>query len=355
VLLKVLVTISLFFIFSFSNAQTLGGNSVFNFLRLPNTPQLTALGGINVSQVSDDVGMAFNNPALLQASMHSQLNAVFNDFYSNSKVLHLSLGYRNDKLKTNFAWGLNYFGYGNTTQTDAAGNILGNFRPVDWVMQVSASRRYLEKWDYGLTIKYISSDYGQYSSNGVAMDMGVLFNDTANGFSASMLAKNMGFQLKKYDGTDPDDLPFDLQIGISKRLAKAPFGFSLTGQRLHRFNIRYDDTTFNNANGFPNSPGKKFSVGKILDHLVFAAGIYVGDRVEVYTGYNFLRRRELSIGNSLNGLNGFSVGAGVRLGKMQVKYARSYYQSNTAYNQFGLNIKLNEYFGMGKFGERIGW
>jgi hypothetical protein len=222
-------------------------------------------------------------------------------------------------------------------------------------MQVSASRKYLEKWDYGLTLKYISSDYGQYSSNAVAVDMGVLFNDTLNGFSASLLAKNMGFQLKKYDGTEPGDLPFDLQVGISKRLAKAPFGFSLTGQRLHRFNIRYDDTTFNNMNGFPNSPGKKFSVGKVLDHLVLAAGIYIGDRVEIYTGYNFLRRRELSIGNSLNGLNGFSVGAGARLGKLQVKYARSYYQSNTAYNQFGLNIKLNEYFGLGKFGERIGW
>ena len=26
-----------------------------------------------------------------------------------------------------------------------------------------------------------------------------------------------------------------------------------------------------------------------------------------------------------------------------------------AYNQFGLNMTLNQYFGLGKFGERIGW
>ena len=66
----------------FLQAQTLGGGSVFNFLKVPNAPQLSALGGINISQQSNDVGLAFNNPALLSRKMHSQMNAVFNDFYS---------------------------------------------------------------------------------------------------------------------------------------------------------------------------------------------------------------------------------------------------------------------------------
>ena len=338
-----------------ASSQTLGGNAVFNFLRLPNTPQLTALGGVNTSHGSNDVGLAFNNPALLDARMHTQLNAVFNHFYSGISVYHLSMGYRNEKLKTNFLWGLNYFSYGSTTETDASGHILGNFRPTDWVMQVSASRSYLQKWNYGATLKFISSNYGQYSSNGMAMDAGVLFRDTARLFSASILAKNIGAQLKKYEGTEADDLPFDLQIGISKRLEKAPLGFSLTGQRIHRFNIRYDDTTFNNENGYPNASVKKFNIGKLIDHLVLGATIYFGDRVEFNAGYNFLRRRELNIGKEGNGLNGFSLGAGVMLGKIHIRYARSHYQGNSAYNQFGLNLKLNEYFGLGKFGEKIGW
>src|SRR5688572_643051 len=76
-----------------ASAQSLGGNSIFNFLKLPNTPQLVALGGINVSQPSNDIGLVFNNPALLKPVMHSQMNAVFNDFYSNIKTYHVSLGY----------------------------------------------------------------------------------------------------------------------------------------------------------------------------------------------------------------------------------------------------------------------
>ncbi|MGB3155275.1 MAG: type IX secretion system protein PorQ [Chitinophagaceae bacterium] len=349
------LTIVLLGLFHFSSAQTLGGSSVFNFLRLSNTPQLTALGGVNVSQNSNDIGLAFNNPAQLMPSMHAQMNAVFNNFYGGISVYHLSVGYHHLKLNTNFSWGLNYFNYGSTPETDASGNILGKFRPVDWVMQVSASRSYLEKWNYGATLKFINSQYGQYRSNGLAMDVGVLFRDSSKLFSASAVVKNLGFQLKKYSGTESDELPFDLQIGLTKRLEHAPLSFSLTAQRIHRFDINYNDQTFNNENGFTNGNTRKFSFDKLLNHFVLATVVYVGERVELMAGYNFLRRKELSIGNAGNGLSGFSLGAGVLFGKLQVRYARAYYQNGMANNQLGLNMKLNEYFGLGKLGEKIGW
>jgi hypothetical protein len=338
-----------------SLAQTLGGSSVFNFLRLPNTPQLSAMGGVNTSYISNDVGLAFNNPALLTRDMHSQMNAVFNGFYNGVTAYHLSLGYYHPRLDTRFLWGLNFLRYGSMYETDAAGNILGRFSPTDWVMQVSASRSYMEKWDYGATLKFIVSDYGQYNSSGIAVDAGLLYKDTANLFSASLLVKNMGFQVKQYDGTDPADLPFDLQLGISKRLENSPFGFSLTAHHLHQFDIRYNDEAFNEANGQENQNGKDFTFDKLFRHFVMAANIYIGDKVEIAAGYNYLRRKELNIGNTGNGLNGFSLGVSLVLDKLQVRYARSHYQSNIAYNQLGLNMTLNKYFGLGKFGQRINW
>jgi hypothetical protein len=340
---------------NYLQAQTLGGNSVFNFLKLPATPQLTALGGINTSHISNDVGLAFNNPALLKPSMHSQLNAVFNGFYNGISAYHLSLGYHHEKLKTNFGWGIHFINYGSLQATDASGNIYGRFHPVDWVMQVSTSRAYLEKWNYGATLKFISSNYGQFRSNGIAMDVGLLYHDTTSLFSASLLAKNMGTQLKAYDGTDPDDLPFDLQIGVSKRLENSPFGFSLTAHHLHQFDIRYNDSDFNGANGFDNGSDKKFTFDKLFRHVVLATNIYLGDKVELTAGYNYLRRKELNIGSTGNGLNGFSMGAALILSKLQVRIARSQYQRNTAYTQFGLSMPLNQYMSLGKFGKKIGW
>lgn len=353
--MRLSLVISLLFAITQVPAQTIGGNTVFNFLKLPATPQLTALGGVNTSQVSNDIGLAFNNPALLRREMHTQMNAVFNSLYDGISSYNLSLGYHHQKINTNFLWGLSYINYGSIQQTDASGNLLGQFKPTDWVMQLSASRGYLEKWNYGATVKFINSNYGQYRSNGIAVDAGLLYHDTAKLFSASFVAKNMGTQLKKYDGTDPDDLPFDMQFGVTKRLENSPFGFSFTAHHLHRFDIRYNDAGFNAGNDFNNDSTKKFTLDKLFRHFVLATTIYLGDKVEVAAGYNYLRRKELNIENAGNGLTGFSLGVALLLNKLQVRYARSHYQNNTAYNQFGLNITLNQYFGLGKFGERIGW
>ena len=353
--LKIIKVIPVLFSSVVINAQTLGGSSVFNFLKLSHSPQLTALGGVNVSQTSNDIGLAFNNPALLRPSMHTQMNAVFNRFYADIQSYHLSLGFYNEKIQTNFLYGIYFFNYGSITQTDAAGNVLGNLRPRDYVMQVSAGRQYLQKWNYGATFKFINSNYGEFKSNGIAIDVGVLFSDSSKQFTASILAKNMGMQLKKYIGSAPEDLPFDLQVGISKKLEKAPFGFSITAHHLHRLDIRYNDTTFNNENDFGGDNNKKFSLDKIFRHFVFATQVYAGKYIEVTAAYNHLRRKELNIGNSGNGTNGFSLGFAALLNKLQVRYATSWYQNNTSYHQFGINMKLNEYFGLGKFGERIGW
>ena len=331
-------------------AQVLGGNAAFNFLKYSATPQLTALGGVNVSQVNGDPGLAFYNPALLKPTMHTRMNAVFNDHYGGVSVYHLSMAYDLPSIRTSFQWGMNYFNYGKIRETDPSGNEMGEWRPIDWMMQVSAARAYLGKWNYGASLKFFQSDYGQYRSNGVAVDFGILFSDTAHGFSAAALVQHLGTQFRRY-GDLQEDLPFDLQLGLSKRLAKAPFGFSLTAQRLNRFDITYNDTAFNNENGFR----ERFGIDELFRHLVLAATVYIGDRVEIYGGYNFLRRRELSVGAGGNGLHGFSTGLSVFLGKLSLQYARAYYQPGSALNQLGLNLKMNEHFGLGKFGERIGW
>ncbi len=336
-------------------AQTLGGNAVFNFLRLPPAPQLTALGGINVSKTSDDLGLALNNPALLRPSMHTQMTAVFNTMYDGINAYTLALGYHHQKSQTSFSWGLNYIDYGDIPQADASGNLLGRFRPTDWVMQLSASRSYLQKWRYGGSLIFIWSNYGEYRSNGIAVDVGVLYDDTAKGVSISLLAKNMGTQLRRYDGTEPDDLPFDLQVGITRKLLRSPFSFSFTAHHLHRFDMRYNDELFDAGNDADSAGSSKFTIDKLFRHFVFATSISLGDNVEIDAGFNYLRRKELNIANSGNGLTGFSMGVSLLLSKLQVRYARAHYQNNTAYNQFGLNMTLNKYFGLKKFGERIGW
>jgi hypothetical protein len=326
-------------IFCFSNlqAQTLGGNAVFNFLSQPNTAQLSALGGVNISTIGNDVGMSFHNPALLRDGMHQQVNTSFNSFVAGIRNFSLTTAYHLEEARTNIAIGANYFDYGTLTQTDASGNILGSFHPADYVVQVMASRKYHERFQYGVTMKYINSNYGQYRSSGLAFDVGLAYYDTANQLQVSVAVKNMGTQLTTYDGSNrKEELPFDLQAGITKRLENAPFQFSLTAHHLQKFNTYYNDTAFNASEG-ESGGNNNHTLDKIFSHLVLSAQIFLNEKLEITTGFNFQRRQDLNAYNVTSGLNGFSFGAGVLLKKLHIRYATGFYQSNL-FHQLSLNL-----------------
>lgn len=304
---------------------------------------ITAAGGLQTSYRPAEVGVTANNPALLHPGLSSQLNASFNAFLAGAKAYSLAGAWHTAELNTTFGGSVHYLNYGSLPATDAAGNISGEFRPVDYAVQLSAARKYEEKWTYGGSVKFIQSSYQQFRSAAVAMDVGILFFDSAKNFSASLLVKNMGVQLKTY-ANEKEDLPFDLQVGFTKRLAKAPFAFSVTAHHLHRFNLAYNDTTFANENGF-TSPA---AFDRFFNHFVLATHVFLGNHLEATFGYNHLRRQELSVQNAANGLAGFSAGLRIRFKKIQVLYGRATYQRGVSYNHIGITAQLNQLTGLGK-------
>ncbi|MES2332211.1 MAG: type IX secretion system protein PorQ [Bacteroidota bacterium] len=319
------------------HSQTLGGNAVFNFLSHPNTAQLSALGGVNISTIGNDVGMSYQNPSLLRDGMHQQVNTSFNSFVAGIRNFSLTTAYHLEEAKTNIAIGANYFDYGNLTQTDASGNILGSFHPADYAVQVMASKQYHERFHYGITMKYIHSNYGQYRSSGLAFDVGLSYYDSSNQLQVSVVVKNMGTQLSTYDGSSrKEELPFDLQAGITKRLENAPFQFSLTAHHLQKFNTYYNDTAFRASEGESGYAGSN-TLDKIFSHLVLSAQIFVNEKLEITSGFNFQRRQDLNAYNVTSGLNGFSFGAGLLLKKLHIRYATGFYQSNM-FHQLSLNL-----------------
>lgn len=317
--------------------QTLGGNAVFSFLQQPNCALQSALGGINVSAITNDVGMAFQNPALLRDGMDKQLGTSYNAFLAGIRNYSATHAWHLANAHTNLAIGANFFDYGAIPQTDAAGNILGSFRPVDYVVQAMASRTYHERFRYGMTMKYIQSAYGQYRASGLAFDVGVAYYDSVNRFQASVVVKHMGTQLATYDGSGrKEELPFDLQAGITQRLEHAPFQFSLTVHHLQRFNIYYNDTSFRAAEGELGYGGAT-TLQKIFSHIVLSAQVYLHEKLELDFGYNFQRRQDLNAYNLSSGLNGFTMGASVLLNKLHIRYATGVYQKNL-FHQLSLNL-----------------
>ncbi len=332
---RVLFVIVLVYSNSVCNSQTLGGNAVFNFLSQPNTAQLSALGGVNISSIGTDVGMAFHNPALLRNEMHHQINTSFNAFLAGINQYGVTTAFHLTNKNLNLGIGVQYLNYGTLVQTDASGNILGNFRPNDYNVQVMLSKQYNEHFWIGATAKYIQSNYGMFRSNAIAMDIGLLYFDKQQEIQTSIVVKNLGTQLATYSNATKEELPFDVQAGISKRLKNAPLQFSLTAHSLQRLNIYYNDTSFNASEG-GSSPG---GLQQFFAHLILSTQVYVSDHLELNFGYNFLRRQDLNVYGTTSGLNGFTMGTGILIKKLQIRYGTGFYQRNM-FHQFSLNFNL---------------
>jgi len=334
---RIFIVIVLVYISTVCYSQTLGGNAVFNFLSQPNTAQLSALGGVNISSIGNDVGMAFHNPALLRNEMHQQVNTSFNSFLAGINQYGATAAFHIANKNLNLGVGVQYLNYGTLVQADASGNVLGNFRPNDYVVQMMVSKKYNENFWIGATAKYIQSNYGMFRSNALAMDIGLLYFNKEHEIQASLLVKNLGTQLATYNNDGrKEELPFDVQAGISKKLKKAPLQFSLTAHNLQRLNIYYNDTTFSASEGGANAEGLQ----KVFAHLVLSTQVYLSENIELNFGYNFLRRQDLNVSGTTSGLNGFTLGTGILIKKLQIRYGTGFYQRNM-FHQISLNFNIN--------------
>jgi hypothetical protein len=349
----------LIFLSATVNAQVTGGQHVFEFLSLPQSPHISALGGDNVANPAPDVSLALQNPALMRPVLHNQISLAYNNYYAGISIANLAYGYHVAKLNTSFILGIQYINYGSFDATDNVGNVIGNFRATDFSVSLGASHAYGERWRYGAAIKLAYSSLADKVAAGLLADVGITYTDTANLIIAGATAKNMGFMMQHYAGSTTEPLPFDLQLGISKRFAHLPLRVMATLHHLYEWDVRYNnpaDIESSSLLGAPDSStaSKSYFADKLFRHFIFGAELSLGQRITLGISYNHLHRGELAIKDK-QGLAGFSFGAGIDLGKFQIHYARSYYHIVGAYNEFGLNMSLGRLTGIGHATERLGW
>jgi hypothetical protein len=342
-----------------ATAQVVGGQYAFEFMRMSNSPHVSALGGLSVADPDNDISLALQNPAMMRPGLHNELQLNYNGYYADTRVTNLQYGYHAEKINTSFAFGLQYLNYGSFTQTDNIGNVTGTFSGTDYVLNLAASRAYGEHWRYGATIKMASSRLGAYTASAGAVDVGINYFDTASMWDIGVVAKNMGVMIDKYTDQNPTEpIPFDLQIGASKRFKHVPLRLFTTIHHLYEWDVRYDDPALSNTSVLgttdSNAKSKSYFGDKLFRHFIFGAELTLGKRIVLTGSYNFLRRKELGL-ESTPGITGFAFGVGVNLTKFQVHYGRSYYYAGGAYNEIGLTLALSKLFGLGEAGEHINW
>ena len=193
---------------------------------------------------------------------------------------------------------------------DEAVKELDKFSASDLAFNVTYSHDINEYLRGGITVKFLHSKYETFSANAIAADLGVNYYNPDHEVSASIVAKHLGGQIKKFnDKKDP--LPWDIQLGVSKTFTGLPLRLSLTAYGLTKWKSPY--LTPQDKNNPRSNLIEKESFGSnLLRHLVFGVEILPKDNIYLALGYNYRTRTDMSTYNR-NFLSGFSIGAGLRV------------------------------------------
>ncbi len=338
-----LITVFLLLLCQVAMAQK-GGESTYSFLGLANAARVASLGGEVVSLRDDDINMVFHNPALLSPGMHNNLSLNYVNYFAGVNYGYASYAYSAGDIG-NFGAGMHYVNYGTFDRTDELGNIQGTFKASEYALNLFYSRSILDSaLTLGANLKPIFSSLEQYTSFGLALDLGASYYLSNSLTSFGLVFKNMGTQITSYTGTR-EHLPFEIQAGITQGLAHAPFRFSLTFQHLERWDLSYttedDDTSF--SSGDNQQSGFDTFADNLMRHVVLGTEFLIGKNFHVDLGYNYKRRKEMSV-NARPGMVGFSAGFGFRVSKFHFSFGRASYHLAGGTSHFSLTTNLSEFY-----------
>lgn len=279
----------------------------YNFLRLPVSAHAAALGGDNISIIEDDESMIFNNPALLPSVSDKTINLNYMNYMSGANTASASFN-RIIKERASVAASAQFIDYGKMKETDENNIQTGEFSAKDISIAGYFSYMLTDRLAGGITAKFITSYIGDYNSIAMGVDLGLNYYDPEKEWSVSLVAKNLGGQMKAYDD-QYDRMPIDIQLGASKRFAHMPFRISATLVDLNHLDYKF------------------------INHLVAGVDIIISPTIWVGAGYNFRRANEMKIteadGESSHGA-GLSFGAGINLDRFKLNLAYGKYHVSSS-------------------------
>lgn len=275
------------------------GDTGYQFLRIPTSAHSAALGGNNVSAIEDDATLMFANPALLPNVSDKTLNLNYTSYIASTNKLSASFAKASGE-RGSWAVGAMLLNYGDMVETNENFEELGEFSAKDINIQGGYSYLFSDRWAGGVQAKVLMSDYGEYSSVALGVDLGLNYYDGEHGWSVGLVAQNLGGQVDAlYEKTE--SLPCNVVVGVSKQLANAPLRLSWT----------FDELT-------------DWDEKKPINHMSFGLDFFPSNTTWLAVGYNPRRANEMKVADSSKWA-GFSIGAGLGIKKFKVGLAYGKY------------------------------
>jgi hypothetical protein len=319
----------------------IGGESTYDFLNLTNSARMAALGGNQVA-INDslDLNVSYNNPSLLKPDMRNQLAINYVDYFAGVNYGYAAYSF-GTPLPGNFAVGMHYINYGKFIEALSTGEKTGaSFNAAEYALNIIWSNKY-KQFTYGINLKPILSSFESYQSIGFAADLGISHFSKNQNTVIALVARNIGTQITTYyDGAEKESIPFDLQVGISQKLAHAPIRLAATMQHLQKWDLAkpIEDNTGTSTVYTEDKFTKKF-----MRHLLLGIELLPSPNFTLRAGYNYQLRQEMKLDAKMSTV-GFSWGFGFRISRFAISYGSARYHLAGSSNLISVAINLNDGF-----------
>ncbi len=319
----------------------IGGDNTYEFLNLTTSARVLALGNVLVNTVDNDINLAHQLPSLNHSGMNNQLSANFTNYYAGVKFGSLLYGLPHKKLG-NITLGLQYLNYGEFTRTDEYGNTIGSFSAGEYAAYASTAVHFDSVLHVGGALKAVYSNFDSYNSFGLLTDLSATYTLKEGRMMASVLMKNLGYQVKSYAGTR-EPMPFELLVGVSTKLEHAPLRWSITWAHLEKWDLSYQEATVD-IDPFTNEAiSSSYSFrDKFVSHLHLGAELLFSKNFNVRLGYNFRRRQELALELYKHNV-GMSWGFTMRISKFHFNYSRAALHATGPMHTFSITSNLSNF------------
>ena len=306
--------LSLFLILWTVTIQAQEDNSIFQFLKLPFSAHAASLGGENITVIEDDITMAVQNPALLSCVSNNTINFNYMFYFDGVKVASAAYS-RVLGERSSWALAAQFVDYGKMKEYTEEHIYLGNFSAKDIAIGVIYSYDLSDYWSGGVKANLIYSKYAHYNSFAMGVDLGINYYNEYKDFSFSVACRNLGGQIVAFDDRH-EKLPINLQVGITKRLAHAPFRISATLYNL-----------------------SDWKDSKFFNHCALGIDFIPTETFYLALGYNFQRGNEMKINGSSHWA-GLTAGAGIQIKRFKLGASYGKYHMNASSFLFNLAMTL---------------
>ena len=326
----------------------IGGKGIYEFLNLPNSARIASVGGDFLPVKDNDITLSLANPSIINAEMNNQLALSFVDYFSDINYGFAMYSRTFEKFGS-FTGAMQYINYGKFDYADISGEKQGTFKAAEYAFNIGWGRQLDSTFSIGANFKTIYSVFESYKSFGMAVDIAGTYYNEKTLLTVSLIAKNIGLQLKPYYSENTEPLPFELQLGLSKKFKHLPFRYYILLNHLEKWDLTYEDplNPTDEVDPFTGEVKTKGGFDKFMDksmrHVIIGGELIFTKNFSIRVGYNYQRRKEMKVDSKISTV-GFSWGFGLKISKFRFSYARSRYHLAGSPNFITITTNLSDFY-----------